>query len=146
MIIIAFSLDLEYKILWINDFSIPASTSKYQISMNKGQPFSLVYHSDPTYIWAVGRIVDNTNREYGFHHFRLKKDDYDMFELYYKVDSSPTSKYMLLHSDKKSNGDYLWSCGYHTDGSSEKAIYSLLTSARNLYAKRQIANSKCFGI
>ena len=69
MIIIAFSLDLEYKILWINDFSIPASTSKYQISMNKGQPFSLVYHSDPTYIWAVGRIVDNTNREYGFHHF-----------------------------------------------------------------------------
>ncbi len=53
---------------------------------------------------------------------------------------------MLLHSDKKSNGDYLWSCGYYTDGLTEKAIYSFLTSSENLFAAKQLAPSKCFGI
>ena len=43
------------------------------------------------------------------------------------------------------NGIYLWSCGYHIDGTSVKAIYSILTSG-NLYATKQTSSSKCFGI
>ena len=43
------------------------------------------------------------------------------------------------------NGANLWSCGYHIDGSSVKAIYSVLTSG-NLYATKQTSSSKCFGI
>ena len=43
-------------------------------------------------------------------------------------------------------GLYLWSCGYHIDGTSVNAIYSVLTDPGNLYATKQTSSSKCFGI
>ena len=87
--------------------------------MNNGQPFSLVETtSDTTYLCAVGRVIDSSGNELAFHHLKLKRDDYDMFETWSKRISSPptTSSYTLIHSNKKPGGSSVRSGGYYNKG------------------------------
>ena len=68
--------------------------------MEKGQAFSLVSW-DSTYIWAVGRALDDSSNEQAFHHIKMAKEFFAYDSGLYKSVSSPaTGKHVLLHSDK----------------------------------------------
>lgn len=127
-----------YEILFVKGFSGTGSISG-KITMNsggKGQPFSLIPY-DYEYMWVVGRVVDGSS-EYPFHHLKTKRYESSINEVIYKQrTSSTTTKYLLMHSDKKYNNQkFLWSCGYYDNGGTPYAIYSVLqfSSNNNLHA------------
>jgi hypothetical protein len=60
--IAALSDDEKYRIVWFRDAGVASASSDYQVEMNKGQAFSLVSY-DSTYLWAVGRAVDDSSNE-----------------------------------------------------------------------------------
>ena len=73
LMIVAFSDDEKYKIVWIRRL-YDDPDFRYQVNMNKGQAFSLVFW-DSTYIWAVGRAVDGSSNEQAFHHLKLDREE-----------------------------------------------------------------------
>jgi hypothetical protein len=83
LMIVAFSDDENYRIVWIRDFEKSEGKSQYQVNMNNGQAFSLVFW-DSDYIWAVGRAVDSSSNEQAFHHLKLHRDYGDIDSALYK--------------------------------------------------------------
>ena len=83
MMIAAFSDDENYKIVWIKRLGDVHPDFRFQVNMNKGQAFSLVFW-DSTKIWAVGRAVDGSSNEQAFHHLKLRRSDGFINSAFYK--------------------------------------------------------------
>ena len=74
ILVAAINNDQNYQLLWFKDFSIAAGLPLTKVTMNNGQPFSIIEY-DSTNLWVVGRAIDGSAQEQAFHHLQVQRAD-----------------------------------------------------------------------